>query len=144
MSSLTLDLEAFFKDYMPPTPAAHEPKRKVLAAAFDGEHIDFDALIYIMVLSWRSCATAPRLAAVARSWMKATKEAETIVRCEDVPVPRNRITQYKLPPVEPTLSLAEQAVRASWGGDFGSYGYFNCEGQISRLYPRRNAPAQRR
>ena len=116
MSSL-LDLEAFFAAHIPPTPA-HGPVRKVLNAALDDKTIDFDALIMIMIMSWRKYADAPRLAAVARSWEQATKEAEMMVRCEDVPVPRLRITQHSLPPLEPTLSAAEHAIWVSWGQTF--------------------------
>ena len=114
-----LDLEAFFAEHIPPTPW-HEPKRKV-KHAFDDMPIDFDALVCIMVISWRSYSNAPRLAAVARSWKEATKEAEKMVRSEDVPVPRLRIAQPLLPPLEPTLSTAEHVVRDSWGAELGAY-----------------------
>lgn len=83
-------LEAFVRDHIPPTPrdpADHKAGR-VLA---DGDMpIDFDTLIYILIWAWRTCAKAPRLAAVAQSWAAASTDAEKAVRCEDV-VGRRRL-----------------------------------------------------
>jgi hypothetical protein len=78
-------------------------------------------LILIITMSWRCYSDAPRLAAVARSWKEAAKEAEKMVRGEDVPVPRLCITLPLLPPLEPILSTAERAVRVSWGAAFEAY-----------------------
>lgn len=126
MMHMSLDVEAFLSEHVPPTPA-HDHERKVLHAAFDAKQIDLDTLILIITMSWRCYSDAPRLAAVAWSWKEAAKEAEKMVRGEDVPVPRLCITLPLLPPLEPILSTAERAVRVSWGAAFEAYSPFAVE-----------------
>ena len=61
MMPTLLDVEAFLSEHVPPTPT-HEPEHKVLHAACDAEQIGFDALILIIIMSWRRYSDAPRLA----------------------------------------------------------------------------------
>lgn len=92
-----------------------QPKKLRSAVPVDGDRLDFDTLSILIASAWRVDAHAPRLAAVASSWALASKEAAKLVRCEDIPVPRKLVTQHPSQPMEPTLTINEEAAITNWG-----------------------------